>query len=144
MGQGAAVKPLKESISLVIRHPDGGGRILLVRRPDDDESLPGHWGLPAISLAAGETPEDGIVWAGRVKLGVAVRPGRLLGEAEAERPGYRIRMRDFEAVIESGVPSAPQPFGGTQYAAWRWGQPADLTPAARAGSLCARILLGRV
>ncbi|HEY1275800.1 MAG TPA: NUDIX domain-containing protein [Thermoleophilaceae bacterium] len=130
----------KESISLVIPHPRGDGRILLVRRPDDDESLPGLWGLPAASLREGESAEDGVRRAGREKLGIAVGPGRCIGEAEADRPGYRIRMRDFEARIESGAPAVPQPFGGTQYTDWRWGEPADLNPAADAGSLCARIL----
>jgi 8-oxo-dGTP pyrophosphatase MutT (NUDIX family) len=135
------VKPHKDSIALVIRHPDG--RVLLVRRPDDDESLPGVWGLPAVSLAGEESAEDAVRRAGREKLGVAAEPGRMVGELEAERPGYRIRMRDFEASIQSGIPAVPQRFGGTQYAAWRWGHPADLSPAAQAGSLCARILLER-
>jgi ADP-ribose pyrophosphatase YjhB (NUDIX family) len=134
-------QPTKQSIALVIRHPSGDGRILLVRRPQDDESLPGLWGLPAASLAGGESAEDGVRRAGREKLGVTLEPGRLIGEAEAERPGYRIRMRDFEAAVQSGIPAVPQRFGGTQYTGWRWGEAADLGPAARAGSLCAGILL---
>ena len=43
---------MKRSISLVIESPAG---ILLVLRPDDDESLPGVWGLPAASLREGES-----------------------------------------------------------------------------------------
>ena len=46
---------MKRSISLVI---EGSGGILLVRRPDDDESLPGVWGLPAASLRAGESERE--------------------------------------------------------------------------------------
>ena len=46
------MKPLKRSVSLVIEGPAG---VLLVRRPDDDDSLPGLWGLPAASLREGES-----------------------------------------------------------------------------------------
>jgi 8-oxo-dGTP diphosphatase len=132
------VKPLKRSVSLVIEGPEG---LLLVRRPDDDESLPGEWGLPAATLRGSETEEDAVRRAGREKLGLEVRPLRPLGAAEDERPGYRIVMCDWAAEIAAGAPSVPQPAGGTQYESWRWGAPAELVPAARRGSLCARVLL---
>jgi 8-oxo-dGTP diphosphatase len=133
-----AMKPLKQSISLVIEGPEG---LLLVRRPDDDEDLPGLWGLPAASLEEGEGEEDAVRRAGRTKLGVEVRPLRPLGEVTAEGATGRIRMRDWEAEIVSGDPVVPQPAGGTQYDGLRWGAPAELVPAARAGSLCCRALL---
>jgi ADP-ribose pyrophosphatase YjhB (NUDIX family) len=132
------VKPLKRSVSLVIEGPTG---LLLVRRPEHDESLPGEWGLPAATLRAGETEKDAVRRAGRDKLGVEVRPLRALGEAEDERPAYRIVMRDWAVAIAAGEPAVPQPGGGTQYESLRWGPPAELVPAARAGSLCARVLL---
>jgi 8-oxo-dGTP diphosphatase len=132
------VKPLKQSISLVIEGPGG---ILLVRRPDDDEDLPGLWGLPAASQNQDESEEDAVRRAGRTKLGVEVRPLRPLGEAVGERPAYRIRMRDWAAEIVSGRPAVPQPGVGTQYDELRWGDAAELLPAARAGSLCCRVLL---
>ena len=125
--------PLKRSVSLVIEGPEG---LLLVKRPEDDESLPGVWGLPAASLRPGESEQDALRRAGREKLGVEVRPLRLLGEETG-----RIAMRDWVAEIVSGTPSVPQPGAGTQYEAWRWGAAAELEPAARAGSLCARVLL---
>jgi ADP-ribose pyrophosphatase YjhB (NUDIX family) len=132
------VKPRKRSVALVIEGPGG---LLLVRRPEDDESLPGVWGLPAASLAEGESEEEAVRRAGLAKLGVEVRPLRPLGEAEAERPGYGIRMRDWAAAIESGEPAVPQPGAGTQYDDWRWGEPSELAPAARAGSVCCQVLL---
>jgi 8-oxo-dGTP pyrophosphatase MutT (NUDIX family) len=132
------VKPLKQSISLVIEGPRG---LLLVRRPDDDEELPGLWGLPAASLEEGETEEAAVRRAGRAKLGVEVRELRPVGEATGERLAYRIRMRDWEAEIVSGNPAVPQPGPGTQYDELRWGDATELAPAARAGSLCCRILL---
>jgi 8-oxo-dGTP diphosphatase len=132
------VKPLKRSVSLVIERGDG---LLLVRRPEGDESLPGEWGLPAATLRPGEDEEDAVRRAGREKLGVEVRPLRALGEAEDERPAYRIRMRDWAVEIAAGEPAVPQPGEGTQYERWRWGDAAELAPAARRGSLCARVLL---
>jgi ADP-ribose pyrophosphatase YjhB (NUDIX family) len=132
------VKPLKRSVSLVIEHDD---RVLLVRRPEGDESLPGELGLPAATLRPGEDEEDAVRRAGRDKLGVEVRPLRALGEAEDERPQYRIRMRNWAVEIAAGEPEVPQPGEGTQYESLRWGAPAELVPAARRGSLCARVLL---
>jgi hypothetical protein len=121
---------VKRSVSLVIEGPGG---VLLVRRPDDDESLPGVWGLPAASLLPGESERDAVIRAGRDKLGVRVEPLRPI-QAEAS-------MTDWATRIASGEPSVPQRAGGTQYVDWRWGDAAELAPAARAGSLCARALL---
>ena len=132
------MKALKRSVSLVI---EGPGAVLLVRRPEHDESLPGLWGLPAATLHDGESEEDAVRRAGRDKLGVAVRPVRPLGEEAAERADHRIVMRDWLAEIASGEPAVPQPGTGTQYVSWRWGDPSELASAADAGSLCARVLL---
>jgi hypothetical protein len=117
-------------VSLVIEGPRG---LLLVRRPEDDESLPGVWGLPAVTLAGGESEEDGVRRAGRDKLGVEVRPLRSLG---SERT-----MTDWEAEIVAGEPAVPQPGAHTQYSELRWGEAEELLPAARHGSLCSRVLL---
>jgi ADP-ribose pyrophosphatase YjhB (NUDIX family) len=135
------VKPLKRSVALVIEGPDG--RVLLVRRPEDDDSLPGVWGLPAATLHQGESEPAALLRVGREKLGVAVRPLRPIGEDQAERADYRIVMRDWQAEIASGDPTVPQPGPGTQYVELRWGDPAELGPATEAGSLCARVLLRR-
>jgi ADP-ribose pyrophosphatase YjhB (NUDIX family) len=132
------LKPLKRSVSLVIEGPAG---VLLVRRPDDDDSLPGFWGLPAASLREGESEHDALMRAGHEKLGVEVEPLRPIGEEEAERGGYRIAMRDWAASIVAGEPAVPQAGEGTQYVELRWADPAELAPAARAGSVCARVLL---
>jgi ADP-ribose pyrophosphatase YjhB (NUDIX family) len=132
------MKPLKHSVALVI---EGSAGLLLVRRPEGDESLPGEWGLPAATLRPGEAEEDAVRRAGRDKLGVEVRPLRALGEASGERAAYRILMRDWEVEIVAGDPVVPQPRDGTQYETWRWGTSDELLPAARRGSLCAQVLL---
>jgi ADP-ribose pyrophosphatase YjhB (NUDIX family) len=117
------------------------GKLLLVRRPDDDESLPGLWGLPAATLSGGESEREAVRRAGRQKLGVEVEPLRPVGEASAERSGRRQTMRDWEARIVAGEPSVPQGGPATQYVDLRWGDAADLRLAAAVGSLCARVLL---
>ena len=132
------MKPLKRSVSLVIEGPAG---TLLVRRPDDDDSLPGLWGLPAASLREGESEREALLRVGRDKLGVEVESLEPIGEDEAERADHRIEMRDWSARIAAGAPAVPQAREGTQYVEWRWGDPAELAPAARAGSVCARVLL---
>jgi hypothetical protein len=124
------LKSPKRSVSLVIEGPDG---LLLVRRPEGDDSLPGVWGLPAASLAEGESEEDAVRRAGRDKLGVEVAPLQPLGSED--------RMTDWEARIVTGTPSVPQDGPNTQYSELRWGEPSELVPAARDGSLCSRVLL---
>ena len=117
-------------MSLVVERPEG---LLLVRRPDDDADLPGVWGLPAASLEPGESEEDAVRRAGRDKLGVEVRPVAPLG-TDASMTGWR-------AELVGGEPSVPQPGPHTQYSELRWGDPAQLAPAARQGSLCSRVVL---
>ena len=104
-----------------------------MRRPEDDESLPGVWGLPAASLAEGESEEDAVRRAGREKLGVEVRP--------VEPVGRELGMTDWRVEIVAGRPSVPQRGPNTQYAELRWGDLAELVPAAREGSLCSRAVL---
>jgi len=114
----------------VIERPEG---LLLVRRPDHDEDLPGVWGLPAVSLASGESEEEAVRRAGREKLGVEVEPVRPVGRERT--------MTDWEARIVAGRPAVPQPGPHTQYTDLRFGEPSELEPAAREGSLCSRVLL---
>ena len=104
-----------------------------MRRPEVDESLPGVWGLPAASLAEGESEEDAVRRAGREKLGVEVLPLQPIGEDDG--------MTDWETRIVEGSPSVPQHGPNTQYTELRWGDPRELVPAARLGSLCSRVLL---
>jgi 8-oxo-dGTP diphosphatase len=117
-------------VSLVVERPEG---LLLVRRPDDDEDLPGMWGLPAVSLTSGESEEEAVRRAGRDKLGVEVRPLGAIGTEGA--------MTDWEAELVAGEPCVPQHGDGTQYTDLRWGEPSELRPAAREGSLCSQALL---
>lgn len=133
---------LKESVACVVRRAGRPRELLAVLRPEDDPDLPGVWGLPAASRRPSESWEDAVARVGRDKLGATLRRGRLLAQGDETRPGYRLRMRLYEAEIEDGEPRVPQPVAGvTQYASWCWAQGAFLEPGAREGSLCCRLYL---
>lgn len=144
---------VKRSIAVIVREGDGAGagargcgpgpRWLLVRRPDDDEDLPGVWGLPAGSYEPDETDVDLVRRIGREKLGIDLEPGVPVASGSAERPGYALEMDLWTAAIVSGVPEVG-PGGGarTRYSDWRWDDPSALEDGAREGSLCCRLGLG--
>ena len=124
-------KPVKQSVAVAVLKE---GQILLVRRPDDDDELPGIWGLPAGSLRGRETVEDLIARIGRDKLGVKLVPVRRLASGMQERQGYQLKMELWEASME----------GGPQYLQWQWGPLDLLRSGAASGSLCCRLALERL
>jgi 8-oxo-dGTP diphosphatase len=130
------------AVAAVIRRADG--RVLAVRRPDEPgEELPGLWGLPATTLADGESPEDGVRRLGREKLGVALTPLRALARGEQARAGYTLRMDLYEASL-SGEPHLPDRASGapgTLYEVLDWLPEASFRQAADGGSLCCRLFL---
>ena len=55
---------VRRAVAAAVRRDDG--LILVVLRPDEPgEELPGVWGLPAVTLRDGESPEDGVRRLGR-------------------------------------------------------------------------------
>jgi ADP-ribose pyrophosphatase YjhB (NUDIX family) len=137
----APPKPIKRAVAIVVKNADGD--ILCVLRPEDDSSLPGVWGLPAVQQGADESEEEAAVRAGRVKLGVEVRVVRLLGRGVSERRTYYLHLADYEVEVVRGVPTVPQPDTRlSQYVDLQYVQDLSLLfPAARQGSVCARVLL---
>ncbi|WP_433280351.1 NUDIX domain-containing protein [Micromonospora sp. CA-244673] len=137
----STVKPARHAVAVVLY--DDQGRFLAVRRSDDDESLPGVWGLPAASLRAGESDEDAVVRAGREKLGVELRVLDRVGTEKAEREQFTLTLSDYRVVLEKGVPAVPQPFDDvSQYVDMTYTKDLGLlVEAARRGSLCSRVLL---
>jgi 8-oxo-dGTP diphosphatase len=134
--------PVRRAVALAIRRAGAPDELLIVRRPPDDPDLPDHWGVPAASLRPDESWEAAVRRAASGKLGVEVAAGTVLNEGRLERKGYTLHMRLHDAAITAGAPAVPGPDPGvTQYAAWRWGRPDELRPAAAAGSLCSRLLL---
>lgn len=133
---------VKRSVSIAIHEAGRPDRVLLVRRPDDDEDLPGVWGLPAASLGPAESWEAAARRVGREKLGVEFGDIVLLETGSLARAGYTLDMRLYAASLAVGEPHVPQHAAGvTQYRAWRWGSAAQLEPAAADGSLCSRLYL---
>lgn len=133
---------LKHSVAAVVR--DGTGAFLAVKRPDDPaDPLAGSWGLPAVTLRAGETEPDAVRRAGRVKLGVELAVGEKIGTKTADRGAYVLTLADYAATVAGGTVTVPQPDSSmTQYAEARFvTDSAILADAAAKGSLCAQIYL---
>jgi len=122
------LKPVKRSVAVAVFQ---GDRILSTRRSDNDDELPGVWGLPAGSYREGESTADLIMRIGRDKLGVKLIPERKLAEGIQDRPAYRLTMELWEASME-GNPSHPQ---------WQWATVDRLRPGAAAGSLCCELAI---
>ena len=133
----------KQSVALVI-WDRSKKNVLIVRRPLDDENLPGMWGFPAASKENSE--EDWEVVAHRAaltKLGVKVRPIKCLGEDVVDRGLFILRLRDYEVEITDGSPKVPQNVKGvTQYMEMKYTNSLDeMIKSAQAKSLCTRIFL---
>lgn len=131
----------KHSIAVAVH--DERGRLLVVKRSDDDDSLPGVWGLPAATPYEGESAAATVSRIGRQKLGVGLRLGEPIGDDRAIRPGHVLRLDEYTADVIDGRPTAPQPDSSvSQYDACKYVEdPAILRDAARQGSLCSRIYL---
>jgi ADP-ribose pyrophosphatase YjhB (NUDIX family) len=136
-------KPTTYSAALVIYNSDRS-KYFLVKRPPNDESMPGYWGFPATSKKNPDEPwEETVSRAAKLKLGVEVKIKKLLGEDTVDRGKYILVLRDYEVEITKGEPRVPQNFPGvTQYIEQKWtDDPTDLKKAARDGSLCSRVFL---
>jgi ADP-ribose pyrophosphatase YjhB (NUDIX family) len=120
--------PVKRSVAILVRN---GETFLFTRRADEDDELPGVWGLPAGSYRGSESLEDLVLRIGRDKLGVSLRPLRMLGAGRQSRERYVLEMELWEAEM-TGMPRHP---------AWRWATPPVLEPGAAQGSLCCRLAL---
>ena len=141
---------LRHAVAAAVRRDDG--LVLAVLRPDElGEELAGVWGLPAATLRAAESPEEGLRRLGREKLGVELTPLRPLADGEQRRAGYTLRMTLYEASISG----EPRPVGrspgdlpqrtpgasGTLYEAIDWRPVPAFREAAERGSLCCRLFL---
>jgi len=119
---------VKHSVAVLIRK---GTQILALRRPDDDDELPGIWGLPAGTLRPSETVEDLIRRIGRDKLGVQLRGIRKINEGRQQRSHYQLEMQLWEAEL-TDTPSRGE---------WRWADLNLLEEGRAKGSLCCGLAL---
>jgi hypothetical protein len=122
------MRPVKHSIAVMIRK---GTDILAVRRRENDDELPGIWGLPAGTIRENETTEDLIARIGHDKLGVKLAPTRRIASGRQDRPNYRLHMELWEVSME-GTPIHPE---------WQWASLDLLRPGMESGSLCCELAL---
>lgn len=141
----ASPKTVKKSIALAVTAARQNGRVILVRRPEDDEDFPGMSGLPAASCQPGETLRLTAAPIGVQKLGAAVEVGPVLATGTQQRAGYTLEMTLFEARLVGDAPALPSggagEIGHTLYTDWRWGEAMELRASADHGSLCSQLLL---
>jgi 8-oxo-dGTP diphosphatase len=97
-----------------------GGEVLLGRRSEEREWLPGAWDVFGGHIDAGETAEDALQRELLEELGVHVLAMRELGLLEAGDGGWRLRLFAVEAW--EGEPVNRQP---EEHADLRWMQRQD-------------------
>jgi len=119
---------MKRSVAVMVFN---GDKVLSIRRSDEDDELPGIWGLPAGTFRGAETINDLIMRIGRDKLGVELEPVRKLTSGRQFRSQYLLEMDLWEAAMK-GRPVHPE---------WRWESIESLRPGAAAGSLCCELAL---
>src|SRR5438093_7568443 len=112
--------PVKHSVAVMIFN---GDKVLSVRRPDDDDELPGVWGLPAGTLRPSETIKDLIGRIGRDKLGVDLTLVRKVASGRQMRRLYLLQMELWEAFM-AGSPFSlrlrPTGLALRGHPNWRW------------------------
>jgi ADP-ribose pyrophosphatase YjhB (NUDIX family) len=120
--------PTKHSVAVMIFR---GDQVLAIRRPDDDDELPGIWGLPAGTCRGTESVDEAIRRIGRDKLAVVLHPVRRLLTGTQDRPAYKLLMELWETTMD-GTPAHPQ---------WQWAGLDLLEPGAAKGSLCCALAI---
>lgn len=139
-----ATKPTQYAISIVLRSGHRPGQFLIVKRPNDDQDLPGSWGLPTTTLQPQEAPEACARRVCREKLGCTGEPLRFMGAMHQSRPGYNLVLMEIEMIlIGTRLPQVSQATSKTTlYTKQKWvDQPEALWPSARNGSCCSAIFL---
>ena len=91
------------------------GKMLLGRRADDRDWLPGAWDLFGGHVQAGETAQDALRRELREELGIAAQALRALGTLESAEGGWRLQV--FAVGDWSGEPCNLQP---DEHAELRW------------------------
>jgi len=96
---GMQEKPFYLAVAAAIR--DGQGRILLLKRSDDDTINPGKWDLPGGKIDEGETFDQALVREVSEEAGLAVTLCHVAGAGELEMPDKRIAYLIFLCDAES-------------------------------------------
>lgn len=135
-------KQVKYVVAVVLKNNDNG--FLVVKRPDDDPDLGGHWGFPAGTLKPGELPEQAAKRICKEKLNCGTDATRFLGLMFQKRNNYDIFLMDLDMILAEGqqpdVHAATTE--NTAYVDQKWSSnPQDLMASAEGGSCCSSIFL---
>ncbi|MCW1907903.1 MAG: NUDIX domain-containing protein [Candidatus Saccharibacteria bacterium] len=137
-------KAIKYVVAVILKNKQKPDEFLVVRRPDDDLDLGGHWGFPAATMKDGELPEQAAKRICMEKLNCDAAATRFLGIMFQKRNSYDIFLMDVEMEISDGqqpdVHSATTEH--TAYVDQKWStDPEDLRASANGGSCCSSIFL---
>jgi 8-oxo-dGTP pyrophosphatase MutT (NUDIX family) len=137
-------KPVKYVVAAVIHNTANPEEFLVVKRPDDDPDLGGHWGFPAATMKEGELPEEAAKRICQEKLGCEAKPTRFLGIMFQKRNSYDLFLMDVDMVLvgdrQPDVQAASSQ--NTVYVAQKWStDPEELRSSANEGSCCSSIFL---
>ena len=134
-----------QAIAVVIANPQDASLVLIVRRPEDDDDLPGIWGLPATSIKLDESDADAAHRLGTRKLGAELTLAAVLAQGNQARTTYQLAMRLYTASLGAAIPQLPAPENhiddSTYYTEWKWAPRDSLREGARMGSLCCQLAL---
>ena len=93
------MKPhLQIALAIIWRGPE----ILIARRRDDADHLPGVWEFPGGKCRDGETPNDAAIREAREELGVEIRITGTRPVLEFDYETRHVTLHPFDAEIFSG------------------------------------------
>ena len=136
-------KQIKYVVAAILKNKENPEEFLVVKRPDDDLDLGGHWGFPAVTMKPGELPEEAAVRICKEKLNCEARPTRFLGIMFQKRNSYDIFLMDVDLELTGDQPDVhAADTENTAYVDQKWStDPEDLRASANGGSCCSSIFL---
>lgn len=137
-------KQVKYSIAVVLKKSQNSEEFLVVKRPDDDPDLGGHWGFPAVTMVQSELPEEAARRVCKEKLNCDAEATRFLGIMFQKRNKYDMFFMDIEMVLAEGQQPDVHKSSTihTAYTDQEWSvDPLSLMPSAKRGSCCSSIFL---
>jgi ADP-ribose pyrophosphatase YjhB (NUDIX family) len=137
-------KQIKYVVAVVLKNTQNPDQFLVVKRPDDDPDLGGHWGFPATTMRPGELPEQAAIRICKEKLGCDAESTRFLGLMFQKRNSYDLFLMDVDMLLADG--KQPDVHAATSestvYIDQKWStDPQDLMESAKGGSCCSSIFL---
>ena len=136
-------KETKFVIAVVLKNPANSQKVLVVKRPPEDDSLPNVWGFPAVVVQNNELPEAAVERLGIEKLNTEIIASSNVGIMRADRGEYELILMDIEASLLGTEPNVwDASTANTKYVDQQWVTDYSiLNEAASKGSLCSRIFL---